>query len=142
MADQAEMWRKPVAILCCFIPSKLLLLQWLFNLPLVAQWINFCLMSSFYMLGQVGRLYKSIFVREYNYYWYFLHPHTMLLLFLVFSFLSKHCMTVFAFSLIIMWMLCRINGMLTILTDIRWNKLWWNTVQNVSINISYYCYHL
>jgi len=41
MADRAwipEVQRKPVAILCCFIPSKSLLIQWLFNLPLVAQW--------------------------------------------------------------------------------------------------------
>jgi len=44
---------------CCFIPSKPLLLQWLFNLPVVALWINF---SGFSMLGQVGWLHKSIFV--------------------------------------------------------------------------------
>jgi len=37
-----EIWRKPVAVLHCFIPRKSLLLQLLFNLPLVAQWINFC----------------------------------------------------------------------------------------------------
>jgi len=29
--------RKPVTVLCHFIPSKSLLLHWLFNLPLVAQ---------------------------------------------------------------------------------------------------------
>jgi len=47
IADQArnmEVWRKPVAVLCRFIPSMPLLLQWLCNFPLVAQWINFCLM--------------------------------------------------------------------------------------------------
>jgi len=35
MADQAwipEVWRKPVDVLCHFMPSKSLLLQWLFNL--------------------------------------------------------------------------------------------------------------
>jgi len=40
MADQAwilEVGRKPVAVLHCFIPSKSLLLQWLFYLPLGAQ---------------------------------------------------------------------------------------------------------
>jgi len=35
----------------CFIPSKSLLLQWLFNLPLVAQCINFWLMHRLPMLG-------------------------------------------------------------------------------------------
>jgi len=42
---------KTVAVLCRFIPSKPLLLQWLFSLPLVAQWINFCLMYTLIVLG-------------------------------------------------------------------------------------------
>jgi len=46
-----EVWRKPVAVLFRFIPIKSLLLQWLFNLPLVAQWINFWLMYGLPMLG-------------------------------------------------------------------------------------------
>jgi len=53
MAGQAwiaQVWRKPVAILHRFIPSKFLLLQWLFNL---AQWINFCLMSTEVLTIQV-----------------------------------------------------------------------------------------
>jgi len=40
MVDQAwipEVSRKPIAVLYCIIPSKSLLLQWLFNLPLVTQ---------------------------------------------------------------------------------------------------------
>jgi len=53
----AEVRWIPVAILHHFILSKSLLLQWLFNLPLVAQWINFCLMYSFIMLCQVDWLY-------------------------------------------------------------------------------------
>jgi len=42
----AEVRRKPVVVLRCFIQSKPLFLQWLFILPLVVQWINFCLMYS------------------------------------------------------------------------------------------------
>jgi len=45
----------------CFIPSKSLLLQWLFNLPLVAQWINFCLMSAVSVLSQEFADYTSPF---------------------------------------------------------------------------------
>jgi len=66
MADRAwitEMWKKLFTVLRHSIPSKPLLLQWLFNLPLVAQWINYCcLMPSFSESGQVSWLYKSIFV--------------------------------------------------------------------------------
>jgi len=40
--------KKTSCYFCRFIP---LLLQWLFNLPLIGQWINFCLMSNFIMLG-------------------------------------------------------------------------------------------
>jgi len=56
-----EVWRKPVAILRRFIPSKFLLLQWLFNLPLVAQWINFWLIYRLPVLGYYTSpfLYKT-----------------------------------------------------------------------------------
>jgi len=52
-----EVQRKPAFILRHFIPSKPLLFQWLFNLPLVPQWI----IHSFIVLGQVGWPYKLIF---------------------------------------------------------------------------------
>jgi len=47
---------KPVAILHRFIPSKFLLLQHLFNLPLVAK---FCLISTVSVLGQEFADYTS-----------------------------------------------------------------------------------
>jgi len=56
-----EVTKALVVILHHFIPSKPLLLQWLFNLPLVAQGINFCVMPDFSLLGQVGWPYRSIF---------------------------------------------------------------------------------
>jgi len=48
----AEVWRKPVAVFRCFISSKPLLLQWLFNLPMN------CLMHSL-TLFYLNYIYKT-----------------------------------------------------------------------------------